>query len=445
MKLHYQLNAAFTTLLLIIMAVTGYVIYSLLLNLLVQNEQQQLEQKGEILVSVMNEQYQSLGDVDKISAFLQEQDLQLFLYNRQNNSVLYSTMPEEVVKGFYKNNYFSNAESNLWEYHSDKYVISRILVLPRGANLELILLTPMKDLQAVQHKFIERLLIVFIIGAAVAVLLSYFLTNKLVTPLTRLKYQLKKIEKRKFDEIEPIQATGEIREVAKSVYDMANELSRYISSQQSFFQNASHELKTPLMTIQGYAEGIKENVFEEAEKETGLEVMVTEVKRLKKIINEMILLAKLDSEQAAYDPEQIDASELVQQVADRMLPFASENNVKLKVDIAEGMTIYADGEKMLRALLNLVVNGIRHAASVVEISFVTRGRQKLLIVEDDGDGIPPDLMDNIFHRFVKGKQGDTGLGLAIVRAIVEQSGGKITVENAETGGARFIILFEGNG
>ncbi|MDY0395341.1 HAMP domain-containing sensor histidine kinase [Virgibacillus halophilus] len=159
----------------------------------------------------------------------------------------------------------------------------------------------------------------------------------------------------------------------------------------------------------------------------------------------MILLAKLDSEQAAYDPEQIDASELVQQVADRMLPFASENNVKLKVDIAEGMTIYADGEKMLRALLNLVVNGIRHAASVVEISFVTRGRQKLLIVEDDGDGIPPDLMDNIFHRFVKGKQGDTGLGLAIVRAIVEQSGGKITVENAETGGARFIILFEGNG
>ncbi|MDY0395340.1 histidine kinase dimerization/phospho-acceptor domain-containing protein [Virgibacillus halophilus] len=282
MKLHYQLNAAFTTLLLIIMAVTGYVIYSLLLNLLVQNEQQQLEQKGEILVSVMNEQYQSLGDVDKISAFLQEQDLQLFLYNRQNNSVLYSTMPEEVVKGFYKNNYFSNAESNLWEYHSDKYVISRILVLPRGANLELILLTPMKDLQAVQHKFIERLLIVFIIGAAVAVLLSYFLTNKLVTPLTRLKYQLKKIEKRKFDEIEPIQATGEIREVAKSVYDMANELSRYISSQQSFFQNASHELKTPLMTIQGYAEGIKENVFEEAEKETGLEVMVTEVKRLKK-------------------------------------------------------------------------------------------------------------------------------------------------------------------
>lgn len=441
MKLHYQLNAAFTTLLLIVMAVTGYVIYSLLLNLLVQNEQQQLEQKGEILVSVMNEQYQSLGDLDKISSFLQEQDLQLFLYNRGKNSVLYSTMPEEIVEGFYRHHYFSDPDSNLWEYRSDKYVISRILVLPRSSNLELILLTPMKDLQAVQHNFIERLLIVFIIGAAAAVLLSYFLTNKMVTPLTRLKYQLKKIEKRKFDEIKPIQATGEIREVAESVYQMANELSRYISSQHAFFQNASHELKTPLMTIQGYAEGIKENVFDEAEKEKGLEVMVTEVKRLKKIINEMILLAKLDSEQSAYTPEQIDADKLLEQVIDRMLPYAAENNVELQTEITKGMTIYADSEKMLRALLNLVVNAIRHADSMVKISFTISGKQKLLIVEDDGKGISPELMKNIFHRFVKGKQGETGLGLAIVRAIVEQSGGKITVENAEAGGARFVIIF----
>ena len=121
----------------------------------------------------------------------------------------------------------------------------------------------------------------------VVVILSYFLTNRLVTPLTRLKWQLKKIEKRQFDDIEPIQATGEIKEVAQSVYDMAAELERYITSQQIFFQNASHELKTPLMTIQGYAEGIKEKVFDPEEEEKGLEVMVTEVKRLKKIINEL--------------------------------------------------------------------------------------------------------------------------------------------------------------
>ncbi|MDP4355111.1 histidine kinase dimerization/phospho-acceptor domain-containing protein, partial [Escherichia coli] len=80
---------------------------------------------------------------------------------------------------------------------------------------------------------------------------------------------------------------------------------RYINSQQTFFQNASHELKTPLMTIQGYAEGIKEGVFDQAEAEKGLKVMVVEVKRLKKIINEMTILAKLESEKTVYQEEPV--------------------------------------------------------------------------------------------------------------------------------------------
>src|SRR5699024_2880746 len=130
--------------------------------------------------------------------------------------------------------------------------------------------------------------------AIVAIVISSFLTNKLVTPLSRLKVQLKKIEKRQFDDIERINATGEIKEVEQSVYEMANELHRYMRTQQTFFQNASHDLKTPLMTIQGYAEWIRDCVFNEDEKEKGLDIMVSEVNRLKKIINELILLAKLD-------------------------------------------------------------------------------------------------------------------------------------------------------
>ena len=186
MKLQYQLNAAFTALLLVIMAVTGYVIYSLILNLLVQDEQRQLEQKGEILVSVLNEQYGTEQDIQQINGFLQDQNIQLFLYDRRNNTVLYSTMSNKVVTGFLQGNDFSKDEQ-LWEYGKDKFVTSRILLYPEKTSLELILLTPMKDIQAVQQNFIFRLFIVFLIGAGVAVLLSYFLTNKLVTPLSKLK------------------------------------------------------------------------------------------------------------------------------------------------------------------------------------------------------------------------------------------------------------------
>lgn len=441
MKLQYQLNAAFTALLLIIMAVTFYVVYSLILNLLIQDEQRQLEQKGEIIVSVLDEAFISRENLRGFNEFLQEQDLQLFLYDRGQNMVHFSTLPTSVVTGLFMNNDFSNPNEELWEYGNEKYVTSRILIVPQSLGLELILLTPLQDLQIVQQDFIVRMLIVFLIGALVAIGLSYFLTRKLVTPLTRLKYQLKKIENRNFDEVEPIQASGEVKEVAQSVYDMANELQRYISTQRTFFQNASHELKTPLMTIQGYAEGIKEKIFEAEEEEKGLEVIVSEVNRLKKIINEMILLAKLESEEISYHQEKIALTDLINKVMERALPIATEKGVTLQQQVEEQLYLIGDEERILRALLNLTFNGVRHGQRQLLITAQESNGQVQIIIEDDGEGISDELMPHIFHRFVKGKNGETGLGLAIARAIIEQSNGKIEASRSNLGGAKFTLSF----
>ncbi|WP_090236478.1 sensor histidine kinase [Lentibacillus halodurans] len=437
MKLQSQLNLAFTALLLVILTVTGYVIYSMIMGMLIDNEKTELKQKGELLVQVINEQYRAQGSIEDFSDFLEDQELQLFLYDRVQNQVLMSTMPEQFVRGFSVNDYFADNQEELWEAGNSKFVTSRILLYPEQTGLELILLTPLTDLQTVQQDFFRRLIIVFIVGAMATVLLSYLLTNKLVTPLTKLKKQLKKIENRKFDEVERVKATGEIKEVEQSVYDMAKELERFMKSQRTFFQNASHELKTPLMTIQGYAEGIRDNVFDEKDKEKGLEMMVTEVNRLKTIINEMILLAKLDSEQTEYQPVQINVSELINQVLDRTLPLVGEKEVRLNHSIDQESVIFADQEKLLRALLNVTFNAIRHAHSRVDITV----EGATIVIEDDGEGISKDLIPHIFHRFVKGKTGETGLGLAIARAIVEQSGGKIMVRDSDLGGAKFVIVF----
>lgn len=442
MKLQYQLNAAFTTLLLVILAVTGYVLYSLILNLLIQDEQRQLEQKGTLLVDILNEEYGDMQDDSDFQAFLQKQDLQLFVYDQAKDEVLYTTLREDLAQGFVTHNDFSNQNNDLWEYGSDKFVLKRIPFYPKERGIQLILLTPLTDLQVVQHSFFVRMLVVFLIGAAAAVILSYFLTNKLVTPLTRLKRQLKKIEKRQFDDVERVKATGEIKEVEQSVFDMAGALESYMKSQQAFFQNASHELKTPLMTIQGYAEGIRDHIFTKEDEEKGLEVMVTEVIRLKAIINEMILLAKLDSEEAEYKPEMIEARALINQIMDRGLPIASEQRVELKTeDVADDAMIYADEEKVLRALSNVTFNALRHAHDIVSISVTYGNAYTSIVIEDDGEGISDEVMPHIFHRFVKGKGGETGLGLAIARAIVEQSGGNITVGKSSLGGARFVLTF----
>src|SRR5699024_11641628 len=105
---------------------------------------------------------------------------------------------------------------------------------------------------------IELIKIIYYINT---ILLIDIVTGKLVTTQERLKEENKKIERREFKDLKEIKASGEIKEVALSVHEMGLELQRYIDSQQTFFQNASHELKTPLMTIQGYAEGIRDGVF----------------------------------------------------------------------------------------------------------------------------------------------------------------------------------------
>lgn len=441
MKLQYQLHIAFTALLLIVLTVTGFAVHSLLLEGLIQDEKRQLEQKGEVLATLLNnEQYRPREQID-YDAFFKEQNLQVFVYDRHRNELLFTTFPFKQGEEFLRKNKNEPQVKERFDLNGNTYVTSTMYLFNERSGLELILLTPLTDLEVVQQALLKRLLWIFVIGAIGAIILSYVLTRKLVTPLVNLQKQVKRIERRQFDQLERVKATGEIKDVEQSVYDMATELQRYISSQQMFMQNASHELKTPLMTIQGYAEGIRDHVFTQEEEEKGLELMVEEVGRLKKIINEMILLAKLDSAQATYHPELVDLPEMVQRVVGHVLPLAHTEGITVKANISEDAYLWVDQEKLLRALLNITYNGLRHAHTQVNISaHVTKDITNIQI-QDDGDGIDAEVLPHIFHRFVKGDKGDTGLGLAIAQAIVEQAGGKIEVESHPTEGTTFNLIF----
>lgn len=441
MKLQYQIHIAFTVLLLIVLTVTGFAVHSLLLDGLIQDEKRQLEQKGELLATLLNnEQFRSRGQID-FDAFLKEQNLQVFVYDRNENNVLYTTFRPSIIKEFLQKNRQTDQVKERFELGGSTFVTSTLYLYREDSGFELILLTPLTDLEAVQQALLKRLLWIFIIGAILAIGISYLLTRKLVTPLSKLQQQVKRIEKREFDQVERVRASGEIKDVEQSVYDMATELERYISSQQVFMQNASHELKTPLMTIQGYAEGIRDHVFTEAEKEKGLELMVEEVSRLKRIINEMILLAKLDSEIVTNEPESVDVNDLLERVVEHVLPQAHEQEVAVTTNMTEEHFIWADKEKLLRALLNITKNGIRHAQSKVVLSAFTLDTSVCIQITDDGEGIDQELLPHLFHRFIKGKQGETGLGLAIARAIVEQSKGTIEVVSKSGEGAIFLLKF----
>ncbi|GAB2555925.1 sensor histidine kinase [Gracilibacillus alcaliphilus] len=443
MKLQYQLTIAFTTLLVVIMTLAGITIYAQMLQMLIKDEQRQLADKGELVVDfILSQGLNNTDNVHRLLQLISEYDLEVFAYDEGKEYIIFSSMPNtEMLENWVEHYNLNSPSQPLWQGEEDRYVVSIIPFLSPVSTQQLVLLTPLDDLQGVQSSLINRLVIIFLMGIAVAVLLSHYLTVKLVTPLTQLRHQMKKIEKRQFDDMETIKASGEIKEVEESVREMADELNSFIQSQRHFFQNASHELKTPLMTIQGYAEGIRDGIFDGEEKDRGFDVMVAEINRLKKIINEIILLAKLDSEPELYQPDVIDLTEFMERVMERALPIASEKGIDISLTQNEQVRLYADEEKLLQAVMNLVANAIRHATSKVEIMTTIEQNKLMMKVQDDGQGIDDELLKKIFHRFIKGESGDTGLGLAIARAIVEQSGGTIKAMNKSDHGALFTIAF----
>lgn len=317
---------------------------------------------------------------------------------------------------------------------TDTAYVSRVEALPTGT---LTLLTPVSRIKAIEQELLRRFLIIFAAGGVVMAALSLLFTRKLIRPLMLLKDELEKVKERRFAQVRRVRGGGEIGAVAKAVYEMAGELNRFIRVQKEFFQNASHALKTPLMSISGYAEGIRDGLFEGKQVERGLNIIVSECARVKKLVMEMTLLAKLDSAEELFRVTSVPLEELIDEAVERMNPLLAAKGLSVRVVLPEegAPVIRADRDKLLQAVLNVAANGVRYARTGIVIRVSHVQGEVGLSVSDDGSGFPEELLPMLFHRFVKGKDGESGLGLAISRALVEGCGGVITAGNRPEGGA----------
>lgn len=458
MKLVVQINLAFGILLVLILAITAVMFHFVLLDHLIQTQKRDMEQIGTQISTQLRThsidalkaapalelQYVPAISVSAVSAI---PGVEAVITDNKLN-VLFSTTPVATVTPLLSAAEVG-AESGTavavrqLDSGNDGSFLVATNVIREGM---LTLYTPMSKIKEIERTLLNRLLLVLFFGAVLTFGLSLIITRRLVRPLMKLRGELRKVEQRRFSEVRLVPASGEIGGVAHAVYEMAGQLEMYNRIQKQFIQNASHELKTPLMSIAGYAEGIRDGVFEGEGVRKGLEVIMKESGRLKKIVTEMTLLAKLDGEEDIFRLAPVDIAEIVAETVERMNPLLVKNGISVKTVYArEGQCdwlIQADRDKLLQALINIVSNAARYAHSEIVIRIAVTGDNRLEVaVMDDGDGIAEQLLPHLFHRFVKGKDGETGLGLAISRAIVERSGGWISARNRPGGGAEVSMQF----
>ncbi|PIH58827.1 HAMP domain-containing sensor histidine kinase [Paenibacillus sp. LK1] len=479
MKLVHQINLAFGLSLVLILSVTAVLLHYVLLDHFIGTEKNDLKtlsaamsasitKTGDLTMSPvlttgtavtmpnlnitgMQSVQLVTGEATSAPSTLIPADVEAFVTDF-NGNVLSGTLSVSGTTGMASSNTLTEAVpanlskytavtsssiKDLWEGTDGRYVMD-VSPIPQGT---LTLLTPMSKIKAIEQALLGRLILVICIVGAIMFLLSLFITKRLIQPLMNLKQELKKVKQRHFTDVQLVKAGGEIGAVAQTVYEMAGELNRFNEVQKLFFQNASHELKTPLMSIAGYAEGIRDGIFEGDNVRKGLDVILGESGRLGKIITEMTLLAKLDSEEDIFKPSKVSLNELLTETSERVNPLLVKKGLTLHIACPDNKELFvmADQDKLLQALLNVVTNAARYAREEIHITANLEKGKIALSVSDDGPGFPQELLPTLFHRFVKGKDGESGLGLAIARAIVERCGGLIQATNRKEGGA--VISF----
>ena len=214
-------------------------------------------------------------------------------------------------------------------------------------------------------------------------------------------------------------------------FRFGRDIEKEAERQQTFFQNASHELKTPLMAIQGYAEGIQAGVMDTA---SAAEVILAESDRMTELVDELLDISKIDMGRQPLTLSEMDVRELLYDSIRAVEPAAAAGGIAIVPDFPEEpVMVSCDDTRLRRAVTNILSNGVRYARSELRLTCRADRRQVTIRIQDNGDGIAEEDLPHIFDRFYMGKNGKSGIGLALTKEIVHLHKGTIRAYNGETG------------
>lgn len=279
-------------------------------------------------------------------------------------------------------------------------------------------------------------LIVFILCAV----LSHSLTRRLLEPIEKMANNIMMIEEDEvYDELKPFAATIKQQHV---------DILKHAQIRQEFTANVSHELKTPLTAISGYAELIENGMTNGDDTIHFAGEIHHSAERLQRLINDIIKLSELDGSDLKMEFEEIDLYELAENTITNMQFTAEKNDIKLSVD-GEHICIRGNKTLMEELLYNLCSNAVRYnkKGGSVTVTVAMQEEHPVLLVKDTGIGIPKEQQERVFERFYRVDKsrskstGGTGLGLAIVKHIVAQHEAQITLASEEGVGTEVKVVF----
>lgn len=271
-------------------------------------------------------------------------------------------------------------------------------------------------------------------------LLSWFLIGRSLRPVERLRSGAADISGTgRLDRLPLPDANDEIHRLAVTLNDMLGRLETASIRQRAFVSDAAHELRSPIAAVRTQLEVALAHPDAIDPLDTAREAL-DELERLRRLVDDLLVLARIDERGQAIGQDSVDLRQLVLGVSERL----SDARVPIFVPAGGPVTVKGNERALARVVWNLLDNAVRHADAIVTVRLGRYARSAELIVEDDGPGVPEADRERIFERFTRlddaraRDEGGTGLGLAIVREIVNAHKGSVRVDSAKPG-ARFLV------
>lgn len=286
----------------------------------------------------------------------------------------------------------------------------------------------------------------FFLCLVIGTSLTAFLSKKALNPIRKVIDSTHRVAAGDFSVKVDLKGIGELEELSESFNKMTQELASIETLRSDFINNFSHEFKTPIMSIRGFAKLLQENNLTEEERQDYLAIIVTESERLAALSSNVLMLAKYENMEIVVDQAPFRLDEQIRRAIILMEAKWSVKDLDIHIDLDE-VTYIGNEEFTQQIWINLLDNAIKfsHPGSLINIALTKAGNEIRFTIQDEGVGMDEATKARIFDKFF---QGDTshartgnGLGLPLVKRIVDLCGGEIMVQSKPGNGSIFTVLF----
>ncbi len=337
---------------------------------------------------------------------------------------------------------------------------------PRASSYMVALAVPEQSLTSSWLELAPRLGFAALVSMIVSIAVAFIISRSISRPVVQMTRAAEEMAKGNYDQHIEVAGKDEIARLGSTFNNMAQQVNRSHRTLKDFLANVSHELRTPLTSVQGFSQAIVDGTITSPEEfaEAG-QIINEESERMRRMVEDLLLLSKIESGQLPLNKEQLDLRELLRACVRRAMPVAQQAGVTIRLEAEHSAGFTGDEGRLEEVFRNLIDNAIRHTPreGVVTVTLSTikpehspgSGQHTLqratagpsISVHNSGSYIPPEDRERIFERFYqvdksRARTGDgSGLGLAIAQEIVHAHRGTISVNSDPDHGTTFTVSF----